>query len=116
MGAGDTAGMTSEIHSELLAFRDQVYQQFNPRADALFEMLDALLALPAATAPAHMMLQPSFQRKWGSVYDALSAGRINPVGTADRLAQYPLDGGESVYAREHSNHARSLSALSFASL
>lgn len=44
------------------------------------------------------MLQPRFQRKWGSVYDALSAGRLNANGIEDLLLQYPLDGGEAVYA------------------
>ena len=98
----DTLPMKPESRSSLLAFRDCAYQQFSRRADALFEMLDALLTLPSATAPAHMMLLPGFQRRWGSVYDALSAGRITTTGVADLVAQYPLEDGECVYALDAS--------------
>jgi hypothetical protein len=90
--------MKSESLAPLLFFREQVYQQFQRRADALIEILEALFTLPRATAPAHMMLQPHFQRKWGSVYDALAAGCINKTGVEDLLAQIPLTDGESVYA------------------
>ena len=88
--------------SSMLAFRECAHEQFSRRADALFEMLDALLVLPSATAPEHMMLLPGFQRRWGSVYDALVAGRIDTTGIEDLVAHYPLDGGESVYAVDSS--------------
>ncbi len=90
--------MKPESLASLLAFRERAYQQFPRRADTLFEMLDALLSLPSATAPAHMMLLPGFQRRWGSIYDALSAGRIDTVGVENLVAQYSLEGGENVYA------------------
>lgn len=63
--------MNTPSLAHLLAFRGQVYHQCSRRADALCEMLDALLALPGATAPAYLMLMPGFQRRWGSIYDAL---------------------------------------------
>jgi hypothetical protein len=94
----DTMDMKPESFSRLIAFREQMYQQFDRRADALFEIVDALLTLPTATAPAHLMLQPHFHRKWGSVYDGLSAGRIDATGVEELLVQYPLDDGEAVYA------------------
>jgi hypothetical protein len=90
--------MNADSLAPLLRFREQVYQQFQQRADALFEMLEALFTEPAATAPAHMMLHPHFQRKWGSVYNALAAGCIKTTGVEDLLAQVPLAGGEAVYA------------------
>jgi hypothetical protein len=86
----------------LLEFRERAYQQFSRRADALFEMLEASLELPVATAPAHMMMLPDFQRKWGSIYDALSSGRLNVAGVEGLAAQFPLNGGESVYAVDSS--------------
>jgi hypothetical protein len=61
-------------------------------------MVDALLALPPGMAPAHMMLLPGFQRRWGSVYDALAVGHIDQHGVEDLLAQHPLERGEAVYA------------------
>lgn len=88
----------SSALSDLLHLRAAAYTRFARRADALFEMLDALLALPSATAPAHMMLLPGFQRTWGSVYDALVAGCMNRMGIEDLVAQYPLHEGEEVYA------------------
>ncbi len=65
-------------------------------------MLEALVTLPSSTAPAHMMLLPGFQRRWGSIYDALSSGSMNRTGIEDLLAQHPLDGGEAVYAVDSS--------------
>ena len=62
------------------------------------EILDALLCLSPAMAPAHLMLLPGFQRRWGSIYDALAAGRVNRTRIEDLLAQYPLESGEAVYA------------------
>lgn len=90
--------MNTPSFASLLAFREQVYHQCSRRADALCELLDGLLALPGATAPAHLMLMPGFQRRWGSVYDALSAGRISQAGIDELLANQPLDGGQAVYA------------------
>lgn len=63
-------------------------------------MLDALVALPSATAPAHMMLLPGFQRSWGSIYDALFAGRITTTGVENLVAPNPLESGESVSAMD----------------
>ena len=105
--ACDTGDMTSESLSPLLAFRERAYQQFSRRADELFEMLNALFTLPSATAPAHMMLVPGFQRRWGSIYDALTAGRINDSGVEDLVVQYPVDGGDSVYAVDSSSWIKS---------
>ncbi|HLV97236.1 MAG TPA: NF041680 family putative transposase [Ktedonobacterales bacterium] len=82
----------------LLAFREAAYRQFQRRRDALFEMLDALVALPSATAPVHMMLLSGFQRRWGSIYDALTAGSIDVAGVEELLARHPLEHGEAIYA------------------
>jgi Transposase DDE domain len=86
----------------LLRFHEQAYHHCERRTDALSEMLDALLTLPANTSPAHMMLLPGFQRRWGSVYDALGVGQMNQTGIEDLLTQYPLDGDEAVYACDSS--------------
>jgi hypothetical protein len=94
--------MTPDSISCLMTFREHAYQQCSRRADALCEMLEALVTLPSSTAPAHMMLLPGFQRRWGSIYDALSSGSMNRTGIEDLLAQHPLDGGEAVYAVDSS--------------
>ena len=62
-------------------FRTELHACFTRRADALFELGDALLCAPAITSVAQLSLEPSHRRGWGSAYDALASGRIN----VDRL-------------------------------
>ncbi len=60
------------------AFRSSLYSCLHRRADALFELTDALLtAEEAVPSPVHLSLQPSHRRGWGSLYNALSRGRID---------------------------------------
>jgi DDE superfamily endonuclease len=62
-------------------FRTELQACFARRADALFELGDALLCAPAITSVARLSLEPSHRRGWGSAYDALASGCIN----VDRL-------------------------------
>jgi hypothetical protein len=80
---------TSEIEA-LRAFRHQVYRIFGCRRDALFEIMEAVLATPVIESPVHLSLAPIFQRQWGSIYDALNAGTMNLVQLADLITQYRL--------------------------
>ena len=82
----------------LQTFRQKVYAAFGLRADALFEIMDAVLSAPAIETPAHLSLAPSFQRKWGSVYDALNAGTIDFAAVEHLVADYPLDTESDWYA------------------
>jgi|SRR5215217_8020514 hypothetical protein len=59
------------------AFRNSLYDCLHRRADALFELTDALLTAEAVPSPVHLSLQPSHRRGWGSLYNALSHGRID---------------------------------------
>jgi hypothetical protein len=60
------------------AFRRSLYECFNRRADALFELTDAILTADgAAPSPVHLSLQASHRRGWGSLYAALDRGRID---------------------------------------
>jgi len=61
-------------------------------------MLDAVLTVPSSLSLAHLMLVPGFQRRWGSIYDALTAGHMNQAGVEDLLAQHSLEGGHAIYA------------------
>jgi hypothetical protein len=58
------------------AFRDQLHACFPRRADALFELGDALLCAEAFPSLPHLSLEPAHRRGWGSVYAALARGRI----------------------------------------
>jgi hypothetical protein len=94
----DTVGMTTSSLEPLTDFRQHMYQLFTRRRDALFDLTDALLTTGPMLSPAHLSLASSFQRGWGSVYDALADGRIDSKGVEALLAQHPLEAGEPIYA------------------
>ena len=86
----------------LLTFRHSFYECLHRRKDALFELADAILSADGtAPSPAHLSLQASHRRGWGSLYAALRRGRIDEQALRELLARHPLAGtqGESsVYA------------------
>ena len=92
----------------LRAFRESLYRCFERRADALFELDDAILVAGAVPSPVHLSLQPSHRRGWGSLYAALGRGRLDAEALRDLLARHPLAGGEPpVYAVDASVWPRS---------
>jgi hypothetical protein len=91
--------MDSSAFDTLRAFRSSLYDCLQRRADALFELTDALLTAQAVPSPVHLSLQPSHRRGWGSLYEALSRGRIDARALRRLLACHPLAGSETpVYA------------------
>jgi hypothetical protein len=87
-------------HTDLLrAFRRSLYECLDRRTDALFELTDAILTADAAPSPVHLSLEAPHRRGWGSLYAALSHGRIGEEALRDLIASYPLAGSETpVYA------------------
>jgi hypothetical protein len=64
----------------LRRFRARLYECFLRRADALFELSDALLcASGPVLSPVELSLEPEFRRGHGMVYDALASGRVDGV-------------------------------------
>jgi DDE superfamily endonuclease len=57
------------------------------RADALFELGDALLCAPAIPSLPHLSLEPVCRRGWGSAYAALARGRIDAERLRDLLVR-----------------------------
>ncbi len=100
---------TTQPLGSLRAFRGSLYRCFDRRADALFELTDALLTVGAVPSPVHLSLAPAHRRGWGSLYAALSRGRIEegplrellarhaPAGNASRAPVYAVD--VSVWSR-----------------
>ncbi len=84
----------------LRAFRRSFYECFHRRADALFELADAILSADGgAPSPAHLSLQALHRRGWGSLYAALDRGRIDVEALRRLLARHLLAGSETpVYA------------------
>jgi hypothetical protein len=64
-------------YTSLHAFRQALYQCFTRAADALFDLVDALLTDPSARSFVELSQAISFQRAWPSLYEALEDGRID---------------------------------------
>jgi hypothetical protein len=92
--------------TDLQTFRQHYYNCLTRRADALFELTDALLTSGPVPAPVHLSLQPLHRRGWGSLYAALHDGQIDVPALRALLAQYPLTGGVPVYALDVSTWPR----------
>jgi DDE superfamily endonuclease len=86
----------------LRTFRRSFYECFHRRSDALFELADAILTADGtAPSPAHLSLQVTHRRGWGSLYAALWRGRIDYEALRKLLARHPLasaQGEPSVFA------------------
>lgn len=61
----------------LIDFRQQAYTCFERGADALFNLCDALLSESQARSLVELSQSPSFERRWPSLYQGLTNGRIN---------------------------------------
>jgi hypothetical protein len=95
--------MDSSIRTlgSLRAFRGSLYRCFDRRADALFELTDALLTAGSVPSPVHLSLAVVHRRGWGSLYAALSRGRIEEGPLRELLARHASTGDAShapVYA------------------
>src|SRR5215217_7161779 len=84
--------------ASLRTFRAELYDCFTRRADALLELADALLAVETVTSLPHLSLHAAHRRGWGSLYDALSAGRIDVPVLRTVLSQYAASQSQRVYA------------------
>ncbi len=90
-----------ESYDALLSFRRSLYECIHRRADALFELTDAILTADAVPSPVHLSLEAPHRRGWGSLYAALNRGRIDAEALRRLLARHPLATSEDehpVYA------------------
>jgi hypothetical protein len=90
----------------LREFRTRLYRCLTSRADALFELTDAILCADhAVTSLVQLCLEPEFTRGHGALYDALAGGRIDEEGFAQLLTStLPLQPGgrdEQAWIGEH---------------
>ena len=90
-GGAGPAGPAGPAGQVLAGFREDVYWSFTRRADALFELGDAVLCSPGpVTDLARLSLAPEFSRGHGALYDALNAGRAGFARLRRALAGLPL--------------------------
>src|SRR5215211_8434272 len=88
---------TSPI-AQLQTFRGQLHACFFRRADALFELGDALLCAQAVPSLPHLSLEPVCRRGSGSAYAALARGRIDTEQLRDLLVGFLPDADPLVFA------------------
>src|SRR3712207_2448806 len=74
-------------------FRDSFYRCLDRRADALFELPDAILTAGSVPSPPHLSLAAVHRRGWGSLYAALSMGRMDEGRVRDLLSGHALENG-----------------------
>jgi hypothetical protein len=91
---------------QLRVFRAELHACLTRRADALFELADALLCAEAMPSLPHLSLEAVHQRGWGSSYAALAQGRLEVGALRDLLARHPLHDGEPIYAVDVSTWPR----------
>jgi len=108
LGGSEGALPGARTH-ELRAFRLRLHGCFGRRADALFELTDAVLSTGNAPSPPHLSLAPIHRRGWGSLYAALERGRIDAEALRNLLAGVQLadaDERARVYAVDRSSWPR----------
>jgi hypothetical protein len=96
-GPGDTpAGL-----GDLGGFRREFYASLTARADALFELTEAVLCADGpVTSLVELTLAAEHRRGHGAMYDALAAGRVEPARLRRALTTLPQPsvGGRIVLA------------------
>jgi hypothetical protein len=78
----------------LRMFRNRFYAGLGRRADALFELCDAILTAGRVPSPPHLNLVSVHRRGWGSLYAALGMGRMDEAGLRGLLSRHPLGDGD----------------------
>jgi hypothetical protein len=71
--------------SQLKQFRQEVYQNFNKRADTMMDLLDALSSNTSANTVVELSLNPAFRREYSSLFTALDEWK--PDKAVKNLAQ-----------------------------
>lgn len=79
---------TKTCTTHLTQFRQELYQNFNNRADTLMELVDALSSNPAARSVVEYSLTPCFRRSYSTVFKALAEMSWDAQSLARLLAPY----------------------------
>jgi len=74
--------------TELEQFRQQLYQNFNNRADTLMELVDAICSNPHARSVVEYSLTPCFRRSYSTIFKAINEMEMDDLMTAHLLAPY----------------------------
>src|SRR3954454_22884436 len=106
LAGGVDQNLTAAAVRRLRGFREQAFGCLQRRGDALFELIDALLAAESMPSLPHLSLPPVHRRGWGSVYAALAVGEVDADRIAELLAARALRGAQPVFAVDAGTWAR----------
>ena len=110
-GPGVEPGPAEPAREVLSGFREDVFWSFTRRADALFELCDAVLCAPGrVTDLARLSLAAEFRRGHGALYDALNCGHAGFSRLRRALAGLPLPawGDGRMQSQKFRDHAACL--------
>ena len=94
---------TKENVNKLIEFRQAVYAHgITRRRDAVFDLLDAMIAEGAVSSFAMLSQAERFQRKWPSLYAVVEDGRLNEAWLRKFLAQHVPRSGICIFALDGS--------------
>ena len=75
-------------------FRQRLYQILPKRADAILDFIDALTVASHVASPVALSEEVPFRRKFSSIYDVLSEGKLEPEPLQRLLAEAQAAGCE----------------------
>ncbi len=91
-------GHTAVSQSELHRFRGEVYDCFELRPDALFDLIDGVCTPITVAGVAHVSLAPGARRGHGAAYAAVADGRLDADMLRDVLAGHRPGGWRPDFA------------------
>jgi len=110
VGMSHPVGPDRNVERErLVGFRQRLYGCFGARADALFELGDAVLCAGGpVTSLVELCREKPFRRGHGALYDGLACGQLDSVAVGRLLACSwdPVDAGPVKVAVDVSTWAR----------
>lgn len=101
--------MSEQTLTLLQQFRAELYASFHQRADAVFELMDALASDTQARSAVELSLSPTFRRQYASVYDGLDGWQYQPSEVKAlllRMAPAPSPEGFRLIGLDHTPKPR----------
>jgi hypothetical protein len=74
--------------TEMKQFREELYQNFNNRADTLMELVDAISSSPQARSVVEYSLAPCFRRSYSTIFKAIAEMTWDERSSAHLLSPY----------------------------
>jgi hypothetical protein len=96
----------TEYFNKLIQFRQAAYQHLGMAKDALFELSDAVIAMPGIQSFAELSCSKHFRRGWPSLYEALQDGRPDRDQLTGLYTQHMQGDHRPMLAGDHTAWSR----------